>query len=114
MGLLTGEQLIDQTTLPREQVDLGAGHVFVREMTGEEFQALVTDQEAAQKDGRDLDVVALWVLYCACDDKGNRLWSGEGALETVRKIPITTLKKISEAAQRINGMDEKAETQAKN
>lgn len=116
--ILTSDKILQADDLKRKKIDVPewGGEIYVREMTGIEsleFDAWLADN----KDNKKVLAVGwhpLMVTLCACDDKGERLFS-MADFEAIRKKNKTVLERIADAAIKLNklGADD-LEEEAKN
>lgn len=90
-------------TLAREKVSVpewsGDGHVFVQEMTGLESCVF----RGAIKDAKSEDVTAEMLICCVVNEQGERIFDN-GDKAAILSLPARPLKRVLQAAMRINGL----------
>lgn len=107
-----GSTLLSQSDIVVERVELPkpyTGHVFVKTMTGEEwdaYQETIVDED--KKGVRRLNLKsskAKLLARCVCDEAGNLVFA-EGDIPLLAKKSNRLLEHLTRVAQRLNGLVE--------
>lgn len=90
----------------------GLGPLYVRELSGAEAEEIARAVRAAETANKNPLQFARYILYCACDENGNRVFNN-GDFQKVCDIPQTVAMEIARAAFKVNNEPE-ADEPAKN
>jgi hypothetical protein len=96
--MLTRESFLSPPALPSERVDLPelGGHVYIRTLTAGELDAFELSVLSDKSDWR-----AKFVVRCACDEKGGRLFQdADAAILTAHRADV--IDRMFSVASRLN------------
>lgn len=112
MGLR--QRIAQAIKLPREELwleEIGE-KVFVREMTGAEYDAYQTETLGrAGKDGKLKNVNGLrakLIQMCLLDEDGAQVYDAK-SIDEIQSLPTTVIDKICEVASRINNLNNESD-----
>lgn len=118
MALLTREQILSASDLPREEVEVPewGGTIIVQGMTAAErgayeqsFTKQVKDKRGGARTETNSDAMRevreRLAVRCIVDDKGERLF-GDGDVRALGEKSAVALERVARVAQRLNGVTE--------
>ena len=109
--LLTREQILAARDVPARELDVPewGGKLRLRAMTGVDRDEYMTALAAAQKAGEEGQrwhrLMALLVVLCAVDDRGERLFVRDDVASLAEKS-AAVLERISSEVQAVNALGE--------
>ncbi len=89
-----------------QPVKVAGQSLFVRSMTGVERDAWEAQVDALPKDSPNSVIRGLLVALTACDETGIRIFTDAEAPELAKRLPANRLKKLFDAAWKLNRLGE--------
>ena len=111
MSQLNKETLLAKRARNVARVVLPSGHVFVRELYGNEFDALTKRLQDKRGNVSQLGLAARMAVACICDEDGEALFVDGDEAKLNEALPVAQLLKVTKAASALNGLDEADEAE---